>query len=80
MELLWLQERRKVNRTINMEISTLRMMMKSARLWDAISQDVRMLQERRDVGRALTPDEERGLLEACRRSPQPSLYTAVVIF
>jgi integrase len=68
------------NRTINMEVSTLRMMMKSARLWGAIAQDVRMLPERRDVGRALTPDEEARLLEACRKSPQPSLYTAVVVF
>jgi integrase len=68
------------NRTINMEVSTLRMMMKAARLWAAISEDVRMLPERRDVGRALTPDEEAKLLDACRKSPQPSLYTAVVIF
>ena len=68
------------NRTINMEVSTLRMMMKAARLWGAISQDVRMLPERRDVGRALMPDEEKKLLDACRKSPQPSLYTAVVIF
>ncbi len=68
------------NRTINMEVSTLRMMMKAARLWGAISEDVKMLTERRDVGRALTPDEETRLLEACRKSPQPSLHTAVVIF
>jgi integrase len=68
------------NRTINMEVSTLRMMMKAARLWSAISDDVRMLPERRDVGRALTPDEEKKLLEACRKSPQKALYTAVVIF
>lgn len=68
------------NRTINMEVSTLRMMMKAARLWGAISEDVRMLPERRDVGRALTPDEEKKLFEACRKSPQKALYTAVVIF
>lgn len=68
------------NRTINMEVSTLRMMMKAARLWGAISDDVRMLPERRDVGRALTPDEEKKLLDACRKSPQKALYTAVVIF
>lgn len=68
------------NRTINMEVSTLRMMMKAARLWSAISDDVRMLPERRDVGRALTPDEEKKLLEACRKSTQPALYPAVVIF
>lgn len=74
------QNQKASNRTINMEISTLRMMMKAARLWGAISEDVRMLPERRDVGRALTPDEERKLLEACRKSPQKALYTAVVIF
>lgn len=68
------------NRTINMEISTLRMIMKSARLWSAISQGVRMLPERREVGKALAPDEETRLLAACRRSPQKSLYTAVVVF
>ncbi len=68
------------NRTINMEVSTLRMIMKSARLWASIADDVRMLTERKDVGRALTADEETRLLEACKRSPQPSLYTAVVIF
>lgn len=68
------------NRTINMEVSTLRMMMKTARLWGAISQDVRMLPERHDVGKALTPDEERRLLEACRQSPQKALYAAVVVF
>jgi integrase len=68
------------NRTINMEVSTLRMMMKAARLWGAISEDVRMLPERRDVGKALTPDEEAKLFKACRESPQPSLYTAVVIY
>jgi hypothetical protein len=39
-----------------------------------------MLPERRDVGRALTPDKEAKLLDVCRKSPQPSWYTAVVIF
>jgi len=68
------------NRTVNMEVSTLRMMMKAARLWGPISQDIRMLPERHDVGKALTPDEEKRLLDACRKSPQPALYTAVVIF
>jgi integrase len=68
------------NRTINMEVSTLRMMMKTARLWGAISEDVRMLPERRDVGKALTRDEEKRLLEACHKSPQKALYTAVLVF
>jgi integrase len=74
------QKQKASNRTINMEVSTLRMILKAARLWTLIADDVRMLPERRDVGRALTVDEETKLLEACRKSPQPSLYTAVVIF
>jgi integrase len=74
------QKQNASNRTINMEVSTLRMIMKAAKLWSAIADDVKMLSERRDVGRALSPEEETKLLEACRKSPQPSLYTAVVIF
>lgn len=74
------QEQGASNRTINMEVSTLRMIMKASKLWSAIADDVKMLPERRGVGRALTPEEERKLLEACRKSPQTSLYTAVVIF
>ena len=68
------------NRTINMEVSTLRMMMKAARLWASVSEEVRMLPERHDIGKALSPDEEKRLLEACRKSAQPALYPAVVIF
>ena len=67
------------NRTINMEICTLRMILKSERLWSNLSQDVRMLPEREEVGRALTKDEEIRLLAACRQSASPSLYTAVVV-
>jgi integrase len=74
------QQQKVSNRTINMEVSTLRMMMKAARLWSAISDDVRMLPERHDVGKALTPDEEKRLVEACRKSAQPALYPAVIIF
>jgi integrase len=68
------------HRTINMEISTLRMILKWKRLWSAISDDVKMLEENASIGKQLTIDEETRLLEVCRKSPQPSLYTAVVIF
>jgi integrase len=68
------------NRTINMEIATLRMILKSARLWAALAPDVKMLPERSEIGKALTSEEETQLLEACRHSPSPSLYPAVVIF
>lgn len=68
------------NRLINMEVGTLRMIMKKYKLWTAIADEVKMLPERRDIGKALSADEEKRLLDACRKSPQPSLYTAVVIY
>jgi integrase len=74
------QKERASNRTINMEISTVRMILKAARLWAGLAPDVRMLPERREVGKALTADEETRLLAACGNSPQPSLYTAVIVF
>lgn len=74
------QKEKASNRTVNMEVATLRMILKSARLWVALAPDVKMLPERREVGKALTSEEEKRLLEACRLSPSPSLYPAVVIF
>jgi integrase len=68
------------NRTINMEIATLRMIMKVERLWMNLAQDVKMLPERQDIGKALSEEEAKRLLVACRRSPSPSLYPAVVIY
>ena len=68
------------NRTINMEVGTVRMILKHFKLWRAIEEDVKMLRERKDAGRALSPEEEARLLEACGNSPQPSLLTAVVVF
>jgi integrase len=67
-------------RTINMEVSTLRMILKWAKLWKGIEDDVKMLPERKQVGKALTAEQAKTLLGACRKSPQPSLYTAVVVF
>ena len=50
--------------------ATLRMILKWARLWATLSPDINMLPERRDIGRALSPEEETRLLEACRHSPK----------
>ena len=66
------QKEKASNRTINMAVSTLRMMMKASRLWGAISEDVRMLQERRDIGRVLTPDEESACSILAGRAPSPA--------
>jgi integrase len=63
-----------------MEIGTVRMILKHFKLWRAIEEDVKMLREDKAVGKALSPEEETRLMEACRKSPQPSLLTAVVVF
>ena len=68
------------NRTVNMEVATLRQILKTERLWGLVANDVKMLRESVQIGKALTPDEEVRLLDACRNSPSPSLFPAVVIF
>jgi len=78
------QARRKAekasNRTINMEVATCRQILKRHKLWRAISDDVKMLPEDKTVGKPLTNEEADRLREACRRSPSPSFYPAMVIF
>jgi integrase len=66
-------------RSVNIEISLLRLAMKRAKMWAAIADDVRMLRENRDVGKALSPDEETRLLAACKASSSRSLYPAVLL-
>jgi site-specific recombinase XerD len=68
------------NRTINIEVATLRMILKSNKLWNAIRDEVHMLPEPEDVGRALSYEEAARLLTACSESSQPSLYPAVVVY
>lgn len=66
-------------KTVNLEIGTLRAILRKNRLWAAIQPDVRMLRARDDIGRAISRDEEAALLEACRASRSRSLYPAVVL-
>ncbi len=68
------------NRTINIEVATLRLILKRNKLWSTIEDDVHMLPENEEIGRALEPKEASQLLEACFRSNQPSLYPAIVIY
>ena len=64
-------------KTINLEVGTLRAILRKHRLWANIQPDVQMLRVREDVGRALTKDEEIALLRECRNSRSRSLYVAV---
>src|SRR6266567_9148539 len=51
-------------RTVNIEVSVLRQVLAAHKFWDSLANDVRMLPERKDIGKALTDGEERRLLEA----------------
>jgi integrase len=65
--------------TINLEIGTLRSILRQHRLWGFVQPDVKRRAERDDVGHALTSDEEGRLLGACGASRSRSLYPAVVL-
>jgi integrase len=51
-------------RTVNIEVGVVRGVLTAHRLWERIAPDVHMLTERKDIGRAITAEEERRLLEA----------------
>lgn len=67
------------SRTINMEVGTLRAILRKQRLWADLQPDVKMLRARSDIGRALSRDEETRLLNACKASRSRSLYPAVLL-
>jgi integrase len=66
-------------KTVNLEIGTLRAVLRRHGVWARLQQDVRMLPASEDVGRAITADEERALLEACAKSRSRSLLPFVTL-
>ena len=66
-------------KTINLEVGTVRAILRKHRFWANIQPDVQMLRVRDDVGRALTEAEEKALLLECRKSRSQSLYVAVEV-
>jgi integrase len=66
-------------KTINLEVGTLRAILRRNRLWANVQPDVRMLPVNDDVGKSLSADEEKSLLEACGNSRSRSLFPAVMI-
>jgi integrase len=66
-------------KTVNLELGTIRSILRKNRLWAAIQPDVHMLRVREDIGRAISRPEEASLLEACRSSRSRSLYPAVML-
>ncbi len=59
-------------------MALLRLVLRKAKLWHHIADDVHMLKERRDVGRELSDDEAHRLLTACKASVSRALYPAVL--
>jgi len=66
-------------KTINMEVATLRQILKKHRLWANIQPDVRMLSVKTDIGCVLTTAEEDALLKACGESRSRLLLPYVVL-
>ena len=66
-------------KTVNLEIATLRAILRRNRLWAAIQPDVRMLPTRDDIGRAVSQEEESKLLAACSESRSRSLLPAITL-
>lgn len=63
-------------RTTNMICGTLRQILRKYRLWSNLEQDYKPMVVRKDIGKALSPDEQRRLLAACQKSRSRSLYPA----
>jgi integrase len=66
-------------KTINLEVGTLRSILRRHRVWADMQQDIRMLPTLDDVGRAISPKEEVALISACLKSRCRCLYLAVML-
>ncbi len=66
-------------KTINLELGTLRAILRRHRIWANLQPDVKMLTVRDDVGKALTVEEETRLLKACGRSRSRALLPVVTL-
>lgn len=69
------------NRTVNMEVACLRGILKRAGLWSRIVEQLPglKLRENDNVGRALSPEDDRKLLAAVKASKAPSLLPLYTI-
>jgi len=66
-------------RTVNFEINVLRQILKAHGLWGAISDKVKSLRERRDVGRAIGCADEKKLIDAAAKSRSPALLPLLIV-
>jgi integrase len=66
-------------KTINLEVGTVRAILRRHRLWANIQPDIRMLVAPDDIGKALSLGDEKKLLDACAASRSRSLLPAVLL-
>jgi integrase len=66
-------------KTVNLEIGTLRAILKRSGQWARLQPKVNMLATRDDIGRAINPEEEAALLQACGKSRSRSLVPFVTL-
>jgi integrase len=68
------------NTTVNMEIGILRRILKRAKRWHLLADEVPRLPERKDIGRALASDEKLRLLKVAQSRPEwETAYLASVL-
>jgi integrase len=66
-------------KTVNLEVGTIRAILRRYRLWASLQPDVRMLPTPDDIGKALSHEDEKKLLDACAESRSRSLLPAVLL-
>jgi integrase len=66
-------------RTVNLAVAVLRMVLKGYGLWAPISDRVKGLRERHDVGRAISHEDEGKIIDAIRQSRSPALLPLFVL-
>lgn len=66
-------------KTVNLEVGTLRAILKRSGQWARLQPEVKMLATRDDIGRAITTEEETALLQACSQSRSRSLVPFVTL-
>jgi integrase len=55
---------------INMEVGIVRRMLKKAKCWSALAEEIRPLKEPRSIGQALTPEQKETLLRTAAANPE----------
>jgi integrase len=66
-------------KTVNLEVGTLRAILKRAGHWARLQPEVTMLTTHDDIGRAISMEEEAALLKGCARSRSRSLVPFVTL-